>query len=228
MATEPLPVWVNVDAYAAEHLVREDAALIAARERSLEAGLPEIQVSPSLGRLLHVLSNGSGSILEIGTLGGYSTIWLARGARAGGRVVTLEINPHHAEVARRNVLGVTGNVQVEVVLGPALETLPRLAGDGRAPFDFVFIDADKENIPSYFDWAVKLTRPGSLIVVDNVVRGGEVADAGTTDARVRGVRTLIESLRTDDRVVASMMQTVGSKGYDGILVARHIRNMDGN
>jgi predicted O-methyltransferase YrrM len=159
------------------------------------------------------------SILEVGTLGGYSTIWLARALPPGGRLVTLEAEPRHAEVAARNLDRAGVADVVEIVVGRALDTLPRLAGDGRAPFDFVFIDADKPGNPDYFTWALRLSRPGTVIVVDNVVRGGAVADAGSDDPAVVGTRRLFDLVAAEPRVTATAVQTVGSKGHDGFLLA---------
>jgi predicted O-methyltransferase YrrM len=161
---------------------------------------------------------GAHSILEIGTLGGYSSIWLARGLRAGGRLITLEIDPKHAEVAQRNVARAGLAKVVDVRLGSALETLPQLATESRGPFDLIFIDADKQNIPTYFEWALKLSRPGTLIIVDNVVRDGAVVDAGSSDPSVRGVRRFIEMAASDAEVSGTVIQTVGIKGYDGFAI----------
>ena len=213
--------WTAVDRYLTDLLVPPDPALDAALADSAAAGLPEINVTPNQGTLLHLLARtmGAKAVLEVGTLGGYSTIWLARALPAGGRLVTLEVNPAYTEVARGNLAraGVAGVVDLRV--GPALDTLPRLAAEGRGPFDLVFIDADKENTPAYFDWALKLTRRGSLIVVDNVVRKGAVIDAGGDDPRVEGMRRFFDQLAAERRVDATAIQTVGSKGYDGFAVA---------
>lgn len=213
--------WAAVDRYIAETVVGSDAALDAAVEASDAAGLPQIAVAPNQGKLLHILAlvRGARRILEIGTLGGYSTIWLARALPPGGRLVTLEADEAHARVARANIDRAGLGADVEVRLGPALETLPRLAAEGAGPFDLTFIDADKPNIPAYFEWALKLAAPGGLIVVDNVVREGAVADASSTDASVLGVRRLNEMLRDEPRVTATTLQTVGSKGYDGLTIA---------
>jgi predicted O-methyltransferase YrrM len=214
-------VWTAVDGYITDHLVPTDAALDTALRASAEAGLPDIQVSANQGKLLHLLARAQGarSILELGTLGGYSTIWLAQALPPGGRLVTLEADPRHAEVARTNVAraGLAG--VVELRLGPALDTLPELAAAGYGPFDLVFIDADKPNNVNYLRWALRLTRPGSLIVVDNVIRGGAVVDAGHSDARVRGTRDLFEALAAEPRLTATAVQTVGDKGYDGFALA---------
>jgi predicted O-methyltransferase YrrM len=214
-------LWSAVDDYLTDQLVRPDPALTAALESSEAAGLPPINVTPNQGKLLQVLARALGArrILEIGTLGGYSTIWLARALPAGGRLVTLELEPKHAEVARANLAraGLDGVAQVRV--GPALESLPGLAAEGLAPFDLIFIDADKPSNPDYFSWALRLSRPGSLIVVDNVVRAGAVADPASEDPAVRGVRRLNELLASEPRVSATAIQTVGDKGHDGLAFA---------
>jgi predicted O-methyltransferase YrrM len=213
--------WDAVDQYITETLVQPDGALETALEASTAAGLPPIAVAPAQGKLLQMLARlrGARAILEIGTLGGYSTIWLARALPAGGRLVSLEANEHHAKVAEANIAraGLAG--VVEVRLGAALETLPRLSAEKAGPFDFIFIDADKPNIPSYFDWALRLAAPGAVIIVDNVVRDGAIADASSTDPSVVGVRRLNERLRTERRVTATTIQTVGAKGYDGFTIA---------
>lgn len=202
-------------------LVPSDEALDAALDASAAAGLPAIQVSASQGKLLHLLARmqGARAILEIGTLGGYSTIWLARALPEGGRLVTLESEPRHAEVALANVARAGLADVVDLRLGPALETLPRLESEGLGPFDLVFIDADKEGYPTYFDWSVRLSRQGTLIVADNVIRAGGVVDPDTDDARVLGVRRFNELVAADPRVSATAVQTVGSKGHDGFTLA---------
>jgi predicted O-methyltransferase YrrM len=214
-------VWKEVDEYLGDLLVPEDSALDAAVAANMAAGLPPISVSPLQGKLLHLLAriHGSTRILEIGTLGGYSTIWLARALPSDGRLITLELEARHADIARANLerAGVAG--RVEIRLGAALETLPRLAAENRGPFDLVFIDADKENTPGYFEWALKLTRKGGLIVVDNVVRKGEVANAATADEDVRGIRQFLERAAAEPRVQMTAIQTVGVKGYDGFALA---------
>jgi predicted O-methyltransferase YrrM len=217
----PEESWIAVDRYLTDLLVRPDAALDAALQDSAAAGLPAINVSPCHGKLLHLLARvqGARAILEVGTLGGYSTIWLARALPAGGRLVTLEADAGHAAVARANLARAGLDGVVEVRLGPALKTLPRLAAESRGPFDLVFIDADKESYPEYLAWALKLTRRGSLIVADNVVRGGAVADPASADPRVRGVRRFNELLAAEPRVSATAIQTVGGKGYDGFALA---------
>ncbi len=209
--------WDAVDGYFSGLLVGPDAALDAALEASDAAGLPQIAVSANQGKLLHLLARvrGARRILEIGTLGGYSTIWLARALPADGQLITLEYDPKHAEVARANLARAGLADRVEVRVGAALDTLPDLEG----PFDLTFIDADKPNNPAYFRAALGLSRPGSVIVVDNVVRGGRVADAASTDPSVLGTRALADLLATEPSVDATMVQTVGSKGYDGFAMA---------
>lgn len=213
--------WAAVDRYIADLLVPADAALDNALRASDAAGLPAIQVSPTEGKLLHLLARSvqARRILEIGTLGGYSAIWLARALEPEGRLVTLEENPRHAEVARANLAEARLADRVEVRVGRALDTLPVLVAEQVVPFDFVFIDADKPNTPEYFAWALRLSRPGGMIVVDNVVREGAVVDAESRDASVQGVRRLIERLAAEPRVAATVVQTVGTKGYDGFALA---------
>ncbi|QEH32727.1 Putative O-methyltransferase/MSMEI_4947 [Aquisphaera giovannonii] len=214
-------IWTVVDEYLDGLLLPRDEALDAALEASAAAGLPAIHVSPSQGRFLQLLAriHGARRILEIGTLGGYSTIWLARAMPEGGRLVTLEADPRHAEVARTNLARAGLSGVVELRQGPALDTLPALRAEGGTPFDLVFIDADKPSTADYFSWAMKLTRPGSVIVVDNVVRKGAVADAESTAEDVLGVRRFLEMVAADPRVRASALQTVGNKGYDGFALA---------
>jgi predicted O-methyltransferase YrrM len=217
--------WTQVDSYVTERLVGDDPALEAALEDSRRAGLPAIAVSAPQGKLLYLtaLSLGARRILEVGTLGGYSTIWMARalwGADPGtARLITIELEERHARVARANLerAGVGGLVEVRV--GPALAALPALAAEGPPPFDLIFIDADKENIPTYFDWAVRLSRPGAVIVTDNVVRDGALVDSGSDDSRVQGVREFHEMLAGRADVQATTIQTVGAKGYDGFNLA---------
>ena len=217
-------LWTDVDRYLTAHLVPPDAALDAALATSATAGLPEIAVSPNHGKLLHLLARiqGARRILEIGTLGGYSTIWLARALAPGGHLITLENDPRHADVARANLGNAGLGRIVQVRVGAALDTLPQLVAEGRGPFDLIFIDADKVNTPSYFTWALTLSRPGSLIVVDNVVRDGAVADASSTDQGVQGMRQFFELVRSEPRVEATAIQTVGIKGYDGLALLRVI------
>jgi predicted O-methyltransferase YrrM len=213
--------WNAVDQYITDLLVPPDPGLDGAIEASARAGLPPIAVSPPQGKLLHVmaLAQQARTVLEVGTLAGYSTIWLARALPPGGRLVTLEIDPHHAEVARANIERAGLADVVELRLGPALDSLPALADEGYGPFDFVFIDADKPGNTDYFEWALKLSHVGTTIVVDNVVREGQVVDPTSEDPSVQGVRRFNEMLAGERRVVATEIQTVGSKGYDGFAVA---------
>lgn len=196
-----------------------DEALEAALKASEEAGLPAIQVAPTQGKLLQILARSVGArrILEIGTLGAYSTIWLARALPEGGRLVTLEAEPKHAEVARANLARAGLAAVVEVRVGPAIESLPGL--ESGEPFDLVFIDADKPAYPGYLEWSVRLTRPGALIIADNVVRNGAVADPTSSDANVQGIRRFNELLAASKQVEATILQTVGVKGYDGLAIA---------
>jgi predicted O-methyltransferase YrrM len=209
--------WAAVDEYLSERLAPGEAALTDALAANAAAGLVAADVSPAQGRLLELLARlcGARAILEIGTLGGYSTIWLARALPPDGRLVTLEADPHHAHVARSNLAGAGLAEVVEVVEGPALETLPGIAG----PFDLVFIDADKERSAEYLALALERSRAGTLIVADNVVRGGAVVDAGSDDPRVVGVRRLVEAVAAEPRLVATGLQTVGVKGWDGMVLA---------
>lgn len=212
--------WTAVDTYFTDNLLPADPALDAALKNSSDSGLPSIQVAPNQGKLLMILAQSikARTILEIGTLGGYSTIWLARALPSGGKLISLEYDPKHAEVARANIAN-AGLSNVEVRVGAALDTLPVLASEGHPPFDLVFIDADKPNCSPYFEWALKMTHPGSLIITDNVVRNGGVADASSTDPNVKGVRSVIELMGAEPRVTATAIQTVGSKGYDGLAIA---------
>ena len=214
-------LWTAVDRYITDLLLPSDAALEEAQRASAAAGLPSIAVAPNQGKLLHLLARMQGArrILEIGTLGGYSTIWLARALLPGGRLVTLEAEAKHADVAKANIARAGLASAVEVRLGPALDSLPQLEREGLGPFDLIFIDADKPRIPDYFAWALRLSRVGSVIIVDNVVRDGKLADAASDDPNVIGVRRFHEALATEPRVSATTLQTVGSKGYDGVTVA---------
>lgn len=211
--------WSAVDRYFADSLTPEDDSLRAAVQASRSAGLPEQQVSPPQGQLLRLLALmcGARRILELGTLGGYSTIWLARALPPDGRLITLEASPTHAEVARQNIARARLAGMVDILLGPALETLPRLARAG--PFDLIFLDADKPNNPAYVEWALALSRPGTVLIFDNVVRDGAVADPDCSDPNVIGVRRTIELLAAQRRVSATAIQTVGAKGYDGFALA---------
>jgi predicted O-methyltransferase YrrM len=214
-------LWTSVDDYIVATLSPSDAALDQALADSKAAGLPAINVAPNQGKLLQLLAQtiGARRILEIGTLGGYSSIWLARALPADGRLISLEFSPKHAEVARANLARAGLADRTEVRVGPALESLPGVAADAKEPFDLVFIDADKRNNPGYFDWALKLTRPGGLIIVDNVVRGGAVLKAESEDPDVKGVREVYARMATEPRVSATAVQTVGSKGHDGFALA---------
>ncbi|MFI9251967.1 O-methyltransferase [Streptomyces sp. NPDC053069] len=213
--------WTAVDDYFNGLLVEEDDALLAAAENSDAAGLPAIQVAPNQGKLLNLLARlqGARRILEIGTLGGYSTIWLARALPEDGRMVTLESDPDYAAVATANIARAGLEHVVDVRVGKAQDSLPRLAAEDAGPFDLVFIDADKPSNPEYLEWSLKLTRPGSVIVGDNVVRDGAVTDAGSDDPRVQGVRRFTELIAGHPRLTATTLQTVGSKGYDGFTLA---------
>jgi predicted O-methyltransferase YrrM len=213
--------WAIVDNYINRLLVPSDPALDAALLASAVAGLPPHHVSPAQGKFLSLLAqiHGSRTILEIGTLGGYSTIWLARALPRDGRLITLEANPRHAEVARQNIVRAGLNGIVDLRPGRAQETLPQLAAEGLAPFDLIFIDADKPSNPDYFKWAIKLSRRGSVIIVDNVIRNGTVVDWENNDPSVQGVRDLNDLLAAEPRVSATAIQTVGSKGYDGFAIA---------
>jgi predicted O-methyltransferase YrrM len=213
--------WAEVDRYITDLFTPDDPVLTAALKASAEAGLPSINVTPNQGKLLMILAQlqGARRVLEIGTLGGYSTIWLARAMPAGGRVVTLEADSKHAEVARANLARAGLADVVEVRLGPALETLPQLVAEQRGPFDFIFIDADKPSYPDYLAWALRLSRRGSLIIADNIVRDGAVIDPAHEDPRVQGARHFNALLAAEPRVRATVIQTVGSKGYDGFAIA---------
>ncbi len=214
--------WIAVDDYIAENFLEDDPALEAAQAACDAAGLPKIQVAPLQGKLLMMLaaSLGARNILEVGTLGGYSTIWLARGLSEGGRVLTLELDAGHAEIARGNFANAGLADRIEVRVGPALETLAALDAEGAEPFDLVFIDADKPNTANYFDWAVRLSRPGTLIVVDNVVREGAILAAQSDNKHIKGLRGFFARAASDPRVTATAFQTVGNKGHDGLAIVR--------
>jgi len=215
-------LWTDVDQYLAEKLVPEDAALKGAIERNTAAGLPAIDVSALQGRFLHLLAkvHGARRILEIGTLGGYSTICLGRALPSEGKLITLELEESHARVARENISAAGLAERVEIRVGPALDSLIRLRAEKVEPFDFVFIDADKPNTGPYFERAMELCRSGSVIIADNVVRKGQVADAASKDASVQGMRRFIDVVSKDSRVEATTLQTVGAKGYDGFTLVR--------
>jgi predicted O-methyltransferase YrrM len=214
-------IWSEVDAFIGETIVPDDEALRSALDAAEAAGLPAIQVSPPQGRLLQILVRllGARQVLEFGTLGGYSSILMARALARGGRLITLEANADFAEVARASIERAGLGEVVELRVGPALEALPALEDEGTGPFDLVFIDADKVNTPHYFAWALDHVRPGALIIADNVVRDGSLADAESEDSATHAQRRLHETLADEPRVTATTIQTVGVKGYDGFLIA---------
>ncbi|MGK2960578.1 MAG: O-methyltransferase [Gemmatimonadaceae bacterium] len=214
-------LWTSVDEYIDDVLGLADPVLVSAQQAAEEAGLPAIAVSAAQGRFLEIVARmvGARRILEIGTLGGYSTIWMARALPGDGSIVTLEIDRKHASVASSNFERAGFGDRIEVRVGSALETLPRLAAEGAGPFDLTFIDADKANIPAYFEWALKMSRPGAVIIVDNVIRDGAVIDSGSEDESVRGVRRLNEMMAANSGLRSTLLQTVGAKGYDGFAIA---------
>ena len=213
--------WSAVDDYIVERLIPADAALEAALANNVRHGLPAIDVSAAQGKLLNILARmmGAKRILEIGTLGGYSTIWLARALQPGGQVVTLELEPRHAEVARANLANAGLTDVVDIRIGPALESLEAIAREAGGPFDLVFIDADKSNNRNYLTWAMKLSRPGTVIVCDNVVREGAVLEVGARDPFVAGVQATFDFIASEARLDGTAIQTVGAKGYDGFAIA---------
>ena len=215
-------LWTTVDQYLAENLLPDDPALKESIERNTAAGLPAIDVSALQGRFLYLLAklHGSRRILEIGTLGGYSTICLARALPSDGKLISLELEEHHARVAQQNITAAGLRERVEIRIGPALESLARLQADKAEPFDFVFIDADKSNTAPYFERAMELCRSGSVIIADNVVRKGQLIDPASKDPGVQGMRRFIDTVSKDSRVEASTLQTVGAKGYDGFTLIR--------
>jgi predicted O-methyltransferase YrrM len=217
--------WTDVDRYYGDLLAPADEQLEAVLAASEQAGLPAIGVSPLQGKFLEILVRVSGarSILEIGTLGGYSTIWMARALPAGGRIVTLEFDPHHAQVAGANFQRAGVADRVDLRVGRAIDSLPKLVGTDAAPFDLIFIDADKESYTEYLDWSLKLSRPGTVIVADNVVRDGKVIDPECDDPRVQGIRRFAARLAAEPRLSATALQTVGIKGYDGLALAVVLR-----
>ncbi|MBU9817797.1 O-methyltransferase [Rahnella sp. C60] len=212
--------WVAVDDYLVSHLVQSDPVLEQVLKNNHQAGLPAHDVAPNQGKLLALLAQitGAQKVLEIGTLGAYSTLWLARALPALGKVVTLEADPHHARVAKTNIELAGLQDKITLHVGPAAQTLPGLQAE--APFDLIFIDADKPGNPLYLEWALKLSKPGTLIIGDNVVREGAVVDPHSDDARVQGVRRFIEMIEQEPRLSATALQTVGSKGWDGFVLAR--------
>jgi predicted O-methyltransferase YrrM len=209
--------WAAVDTYLDGLFLSSDPAMDAVRDVIIKEKLPPISVSPSQGKLLYVLAKAMGArrILELGTLGGYSTIWLARALPTTGEVVTIELDPRHAEIARANLKRAQVDHRVDLRVGSCLDVLPALAAEGKAPFDFIFIDADKDNYAEYLDWSVRLSRPGTFIFADNVIREGGVVDPKSTDAAVRGVQRFNKALAADRRVTSTAIQTVGAKSYDG-------------
>lgn len=211
------PLWDRMDDYIANKLVKPDAALDAALAANSAAGLPAIDVSAAQGKFLRLMVRITGArrILELGTLGGYSTIWMARALPADGRLVTLEYEPRHADVARRNIDAAGIGHKVTIHVGAAVDTLPVVARESSEPFDFIFIDADKPNNPVYLDWAVKLARPGTVIILDNVIRDGKVLDPANPDPRIVGTRAAYDLIARHPRLSATALQTVGSKGWDG-------------
>ena len=219
-------LWSDVDQYIADQLVPSDPALEAALADSQAAGLPSIAVSPAQGKLLMLLATlaHAAKILEIGTLGGYSTIWLASALPASGRLISLEFSPKHAEVARRNVARAGYSGRVDIRVGDARTTIEQLAAENIAPFDLFFIDADKRSIPHYLEWSLKMAHRGSLIIVDNVIRDGALIDAKSEDANVLGARRMHEMLAAEPRLSATTIQTVGSKGYDGFTLALVVKD----
>ncbi|QDS33933.1 O-methyltransferase [Brevibacillus brevis] len=212
--------WTAVDHYFTDKLLEADSVLDTVLQENAAAGLPAIDVAPNQGKFLHLLARiqGARSILEIGTLGGYSTIWLARALPADGRLITLEYDPKHAEVAQSNITRAGLDQIVEVKVGLALDSLIQLHKENQGPFDLIFIDADKKGNPDYFQWALKLSRKGTVIITDNVVRSGQVVDETSTDPNIIGVREFTDRVAEEQRVSGTVVQTVGSKGYDGFAI----------
>ncbi|MFM9279762.1 O-methyltransferase [Paenibacillus jiagnxiensis] len=212
--------WSKVDEYIGEKLIAHDPILEQVLEANRQADLPAIDVSPCQGKLLSLLAQMAGAkrILEIGTLGGYSTIWMARTLPADGKIVTLELDPRHAQVARANFALAGLEEKVDLRLGNALEQLAQLDQEGTEPFDLIFIDADKPNNPAYLRWALHFSHPGTVIIGDNVIREGEIINKHSTDPRIHGVRAFYDLLADEPRINATAMQTVGSKGYDGFVL----------
>ena len=213
-------LWDSVDEYIVEKLVGDDGDLAAALAANQAAGLPAMDVSAAQGKFLNLMVRMTGArrVLEVGTLGGYSTIWMAKALPPGGQLVTLEYSEHHAEVARGNIDRAGLADRVQVIVGAAAETLPQVAANRGGAFDFIFIDADKPNNPIYLDWAIKLGRPGTLIILDNVVRDGKVIDADSDDPRVMGTRAAFDLIASHPGLRATALQTVGSKGWDGFAI----------
>jgi predicted O-methyltransferase YrrM len=215
------PIFLQVNQYIADLFVPSDAALDAVEQSIVDEGMPQISVSPVEGKLLHVLARlcGATRILELGTLGGYSTIWMARALPPTGRLVTIEADPSYATVARRNLERAGVHDRVAIRVGRALDVLPQIEAEGLRPFDMIFIDADKPPYAEYLAWALRLSRPGSVIIADNVIRDGEVLDPETKDDKVSGVQRFNKVLAAEERVSAIVVQTVGSKGHDGMAIA---------
>ena len=213
-------LWADVDTYIVDKLVKEDASLAAALAANTAAGLPAMDVSAAQGKFLSLMVRITGArrILELGTLGGYSTIWMAKALPDDGRLVTLEYEPHHAAVARKNIDSAGIGDKVTIHVGAAVDTLPIVATDNTVPFDFIFIDADKPSNPIYLDWAVKLSRPGTVIILDNVIRDGKVLDPDNTDPRIIGTRAAYDIIGAHPRLEATALQTVGAKGWDGFAI----------
>lgn len=213
--------WAAVDDYIVDALFEADPALDAVLAANRDQGLPPIDVSPAQGKLLSLLARiqGAKNILEVGTLGGYSTIWMARALPASGKIVTLELDPHHASVAQSNFERAGVSTRVDLRIGPALQSLAALSAENAGPFDLIFIDADKPNNPNYLSWAMRLSRPGTVIICDNVIRDGAVLDEDGHDANVEGARAAFSFIGGDKRLVATAIQTVGAKGYDGFAIA---------
>ena len=218
-------LWTQVDSYYGDLLAPADEQLEAVLQANEQAGLPAIGVSPLQGKFLEILVRISGArrVLEIGTLGGYSTIWMARALPDGGRIVTLEFDPHHAEVAQSNLKKAGVADRVDLRVGRAIDSLPKLVGTADTPFDLIFIDADKESYSEYLDWALKLSHPGTVIVADNVVRDGKVVDPECEDPRVQGIRRFAARMAAESRLSSTALQTVGIKGYDGFALAVVLR-----
>jgi predicted O-methyltransferase YrrM len=214
-------LWTSVDHYLTDNLVHPDQRLDDAIKANTDAGLPAIDVTPNQGKLFHFLARMQGArrILEVGTLGGYSTIWFARALPPDGKLVTLEIDPKHASVAAGNIHRAGLTTLVDLRVGPALDSLAQLHAEKAAPFDLIFLDADKPNNPAYLEWAIRLSRPGTIIIGDNVIREGAILDTNHTDPRVTGTRTFLDRLGSHPRLDATALQTVGSKGYDGFALA---------
>jgi predicted O-methyltransferase YrrM len=213
-------LWNDVDIYFSSKLQESDQIMDSILKANTEAGLPAIDVSPNQGKLLYLLAKlkAAKNILEIGTLGGYSSVWLARALPEDGHIVTLEFSEKHANVAKENVRNAGLENKIDIIVGPALETLPTLEKKGFSSFDFIFIDADKPNNPNYLKWALELSRPGTVIIADNVVRNGKVIEDDNEDSNVQGIRQFIDLLSEESRIDSTAIQTVGAKGYDGFVL----------